>query len=484
MTDTDGANSIYICIREDEGESRTFKFDDDLRKISNWAKGDEAPESAPVERIIDEDNTPSSDLGTILAKIEKTSEQQHELISLINLVGQSFPRIMVENAVVEKIKESRHVVEADGNYAIYELEEGDVGPIIHQLERAATMAHGLMQMPGAILLSLVATFDSQMSEIVRNMLRIKSDRLKYGNKMLPISRIMAANSIEELIEDAIAEEIYTFSRGSHDDQISYIEEHFSIEIKKSWKRWPDLVELFERRNLVAHGERVFTARYGNICASHGHKGAKETVGKKVMVTTVYLRQASDLLTEFASLTVFSVWRKHLKDSETEAFESLLEFVYNCIKSERNELASRLCDYVSKLKVIAFKETIRLRFVVNHASSLLHLKQEQAGMKVLDDVDWTATSDDFRICVAALRKDYTEIRQILPIIKASDKLKVDELREWPVFDFVKKEEEFLSIFEEVYGEKFVVEVLSPKSTTTPKIDNEKGDIVEVSDGTVH
>jgi hypothetical protein len=480
-------HDYYFCIKDDGAGHHVYKIDTDLSTIRAWADNakPEASSADGASKNVKNDSIKELDaLPSIISRIGITSEQQHELISLTNFVGASFPSIIVERDLVSKLLENRSVVHASTDYKILAVTQNDIPGITKELNRALTMSHGLEQLPGAILLSLVATFDSQMSDVVRTMLRIKSDKLKYGQKTIPLSKIFAATSLDDLVSDAVNDEIYQFSRGSHDDQVNYIEEHFSISIKAHWKRWPDLIEVFERRNLVAHGERNFTSRYQEICTKVGHKGAADNFGKSIKVSSNYLRQASDLLAEFSALTTFSLWRKHMKGEEADAFSSLLELAFNAIGSPRASLAERICSYALSLKSNGLKEAMKLRFVVNLASAYMHLSQDKKGLDVLSEVDWSATSDDFRICVAALRKDVDEVCNLLPIIKATNKLAPSELRTWPVFDYVKDDGRFIASFQEAFGEEFVVNDFTRSADiSTRSEDGEPSDSLEVTSGKV-
>src|SRR5690606_28172930 len=72
----------------------------------------------------------------------------------------------------------------------------------------------------------------------------QKDWLDHSGRSLPLSRLASASSIEELVREAIDEELYQFSRGSHEDQEKYIRSSFGINISGKWKRWPDYIEIF------------------------------------------------------------------------------------------------------------------------------------------------------------------------------------------------------------------------------------------------
>lgn len=450
-------NAVYICVIEHEGDAhpRGYKAGTSIEDLVKWAEEKNEP-------ITDENRIPTEGptvkdvtLSGLMKIISASGHHQRELIDLTDAVRKSFPLASFSLDVVEPVFKNKTPVLCGENFRIGKVEDNELSTIMSSMEKIGRLRDGLKYLPNAIFLSLIATFDSQMSDVVRSMLRIKSDRLKFSGRQIPLSKIMTAASIEEIVEEQIIEEVYLFSRGSHDEQVGFIEENFDVAIRKDWKRWSDFIEVFERRNLVAHGERYYTKRYVEICTKHGDAEATDKLGSIVNISRSYLTSSLSILSEFAILTIFVLWRKHLPKEKSAAFDSLVEISFECIGSYRARLASRICEFALSLKNSGIKEAQRLRLVVNLASAHLHMKEEEEAKRVLGKEDWSATSDDFQISVAALRKDIQEVNRLLPMIKASDRLSAHEFRIWPVFDFIKDDIEFQRKFEEVYNEPLIV-----------------------------
>lgn len=435
----------FFALKQATGRDlpQGFKFGESLDELVAWAEGEE-PEVEELE-IEMEPAAPTGPaphpLKNLMLKITDTGHEQSEMLAILNMVRDVVPITLAKADFMDDMMSSSPEVKKGKDYSIVSLQHVPFGKLSDMMSRLLRTQQGLAAIPTAVLLSLVAAFDTQMADIVRAMLGIKSDRLRAGQRTVPLSEIMAATSLQDLIDKAINDEVYQFSRGSHDDQVGYIEQSFSIKIKEKWKRWPDLIEIFERRNLVAHGERHFTKRYAEICTRAGHKKSDELVGTPVLITFKYLRQALGILTEFGILTAFSLWRKHVPADEPEAMSSLNEISFNLIESRRYDVAARIAEYALSLDNSKVTATTKLMFTVNLASAQKHMKQEEAFAKTLDKTDWTATSDDFQFCVAALREDFDELERILPIIKASERISATAIKEWPVFSFVRRNERF-------------------------------------------
>ncbi|WP_294281163.1 hypothetical protein [uncultured Sphingomonas sp.] len=475
---------VFLCVVEHEGEPfpRGFRAGTSVDDLAKWADEKNSPPEEKTKRAKSAKNDKTPSLSDLMENISSTGNHQSELISVTSAVISSFPMTLFKSEVVSEIFKDRKPERVGENYRIGRILDNQVSTVIETMSKINRLRDGLEYLPTAIFLSLIATFDTQMSDIVRAMLRIKSDRLKMSARQIPLSKIMAAKDIQEIVEEQIIEEVYLFSRGSHDDQVAFIEENFSIEIRKSWKRWPDFIEIFERRNLVAHGERSYTKRYVDICLSHGFDDAKNHIGNKVRLNRSYLYRSLSILSEFALLTIFMLWRKHVPNERDEAFDAINEISFSCINNHRYRLASRLCEFALSLKNSGIKEAQRLRIVVNLASSHMHMKENEEAEKVLNREDWSATSDDFQISVAALRKEVKEVNRILPMIKASGRLDADEFRTWPVFNFIKEDQEFLDQFKKVYGEPLIVTEPVVENSEQPNRDCESG--IEEDNATMH
>jgi len=449
-------DDVYLCVIEhkDEPHPRGYKSGTSIDELVKWAEDKNHPaKSQKPDTKPPEDKVPS--LGTLMNNIAYTGNHQNELISLTSAVRSSFPMTMFGAEVAEPVFSGKEPERTGENFRIGKIEKAQIPTVIASMDKINRLGDGLNHLPNAIFLSLIATFDSQMSDIVRAMLSIKSDRLKFSARQVPLAKIMSASSIDEIVQEQIIEEVYLFSRGSHDEQVAFIEDNFTIEIRASWKRWPEFIEIFERRNLVAHGERRYTKRYVDICTNHKFKDADKNLGEVVKLSHSYMTSSLSILSEFAILTIFMLWRKHVPTEKDKCFDAINEVAFNCITSHQSRLASRLCEFALSLKNSGVKEAPRLRLVVNLASAFMHLDDDTEATKVLGREDWSATSDDFQISVAALRKDVDEVNRLLPMIKAAGRLSASEFRIWPVFNFIKDDLSFQTKYEEVYGEKLII-----------------------------
>jgi len=89
--------------------------------------------------------------------------------------------------------------------------------------------------------------------------------------------------------------------------------------------------------------------------------------------------------------------------------------------------------------------------VNLANAYKKLNKESQASSVLEELDWSAVSGIFQICLASLKDDVGTVCKLLPTLAAAGELTKGQFREWPVFDWVRKHDDVVMTFGRVFGE---------------------------------
>ena len=92
-------------------------------------------------------------------------------------------------------------------------------------------------------------------------------------------------------------------------------------------------------------------------------------------------------------------------------------------------------------------------VVNLAIAVKSIGNVDEAKKILEGEDWSAASDKFQICVAAVRDDIDAVVDYMPRIAEKD-ISKDDFRDWPAFQSIRSEPKFIKAFEEKFGEAFM------------------------------
>ena len=93
-------------------------------------------------------------------------------------------------------------------------------------------------------------------------------------------------------------------------------------------------------------------------------------------------------------------------------------------------------------------------VVNLANAEKLRGNKDEAEKILQSEDWSAATDAFLVCVAAVRDDVqTVIRLMKPAVTAGH-LKIADFQDWPVFEKVRSDQVFVDTFEREFNQRIV------------------------------
>lgn len=159
----------------------------------------------------------------------------------------------------------------------------------------------------------------------------------------------------------------------------------------------------------------------------------------------------DVLAEFACLLVF--YRKAKRDS-SNVDEHVIDVNNMCvefIKDGRVELAEWILTFLQTFEKPGIKDYTRKMLRINLA--LVAKKRERhSDIKIiLDEVDWSAAAEEFRMCVASLNDDLEGVIKLMRHFKDEGKISREAFREWPVFEHLRDKEPFQRTFREVFEE---------------------------------
>lgn len=448
--------------------------------VNGWSSEDGQEDISAADLTVDgQDFSHHSALSETLNQSVEFSLSQFQIILLLSALEIGISQGFVKATIFKPLEEEGTLVDEKNDYKIFEVTDELYEKLDANDEKSKIMRKGASKITPSVFMGMIATFDALIVDIVGKLIKLNPERYASADKAIPLDKIIGANSVDEIVQSFISDELFRFSRESHEVQTSYIEKNFSISIIDRWKRWPDFIEIFERRNLVAHGESKFNQRYAQICDKHGHKGSVDIVGTEIKIELEYLIQSLDVLCEYAILLSFSLWRKLVTEKEAEAFETLNEAAYKLIKSERFTLAQRILEFALSLKGTSVTEEIRKMMVVNRASASKSSQSAEVCNKILEDEDWSACSLEFKISVAALKEDVDGVSALVSSAKQSG-FDISNFRLWPVFRFMRNSDKLNDEIEKHYGTRISkVAKLVTKEDQSGVIEH-----VEAEDDTVH
>lgn len=174
----------FISIwKKGEGSTKGFALGTDLESLKTADGRDEASERE--DEKTDEPKKLDGALDSTIRRIIDSNHSQSELLFISSFLVEGYPGMLVENDVISPIEKSNNVVETTDATTIYGLSEDEFQRILSKLNRMARVITGLKALPAALLMSIVATFDTNIADVVRDMLTLKADTFQTGSPNHP-----------------------------------------------------------------------------------------------------------------------------------------------------------------------------------------------------------------------------------------------------------------------------------------------------------
>lgn len=453
----------YLALKA--GGRAGFSYGKELDSLQKWLNGSTGEETNSVTSANAPTIVATNPLKELMDRAADQSLALSELVFAIENAASLLTSFLVEIEIVRPVSKDCEVIDDSETGSIFALSADHLNSVSTKHKKLGRIERGFEMMPSALIMTAVATFDSLMADLVRCMISQTPERFISSDKTFPVRSILDADSFEEFKERVVDDEVYSFSREGHDKQVKMLETWFGAKLSEGWQRWADFIEIFERRNLIAHGEKVFTKRYVENCSKAGDAEARGGIGEEITLSRHYLTNSVRILSEFSIISVFLIWRKQFPTESQDATDAVNENVYKFISQQRYRVAIDVIDFVLNLKGSSATQSSRMMMTVNLASAYMHADRSSEAIALLDSVDWSAAANNFKICVAALRIDIEEVSRLMPILNASGEMGREQYREWPVFDFVRDDPTFQTCFLQTFGAQLTQNVVADLTAET-------------------
>jgi hypothetical protein len=352
-----------------------------------------------------------------------------------------------------------HTIERseNGSKVSYTLKVDDIGKHDRLKRQCVNARTAQVFIPRHFITSLVSQYDSFLGNIVRFIFAVKPEALNASEKSVPYTELQKFESIKAVSEYIVEKEVETVIRKSPADQFAWLKEKLGIPFKKDLKVWPIFVELNERRNLFVHCDGHVSAHYLACCSEHECEIDPELgAGDQLGVNPEYFEQAYKCVFEIGVKMAHVVWRKLCPTDLVASDENINSLTYDLIQNKQYDLAISLLDFFTEPVFKHSNETNKRTMIVNRAQAYKWAGDAAGCAKVLDVLDWGATEDQFKLAVSVLRDDFDGAYKIMRRLRHDEYFPKAYYRDWPIFKELRKQETFLTVFEECYGKPFNVQ----------------------------
>lgn len=382
--------------------------------------------------------------------LHKLSSMQ-EISPFISMVMSAF-RSESRKKKKEFLEEHGTVVEEEENWKRYQVPVTHTSQMKSINRRQQRVATAYEILPPVFVVSLVSQYDAFLGQLIAEILRIKPELLNASEKNISFSDLQEFSSIEAARESIVEKEVEGVLRKSHSEQFLWLEKKLGVELRKGLDSWPSFVELTERRNLFVHADGLVSTQYLQACKANGVELDEDVVlGVRLEATKEYIRSSYECLFEISSKLTQVIWRKLLPGEMDTADSALVSITYDLLLEKQNRLASNLLSFAVEGLKKWDSEINRRMLVINYAQSYYHRGDKATTNRILEREDWSACSDDFKMCELVLREEYESAFTLMGKLGKGSPFNENHYLEWPVFRQFRKHEEFPREYEKVFGE---------------------------------
>ena len=314
----------------------------------------------------------------------------------------------------------------------------------------------------SFIVSLISQFDIHISRLIRTMFYVKPETLNSSEKILKFSELIEFETLEAAKEYLIEKEIETVLRESHSKQFEWLERKLGVNTLKNLPAWSTFIEITERRNLFVHCDGLISSQYIDVCKNNGViLDDKNKLGHKLDVEEKYFEEAYKCVFEIGVKLAQTMWRK-LKTNDLENANIKLHHIcIDLIKKEEYDLAHTILDFANTDIIKRnFSEEYKLIFLINKAQTLKWSGEEEKARKILENTDWSACNNEFKLVKAVLLDDFHEAEKLMfRVGKDTETFSKENYKASPAFREFRKSNLFLKAYEKIFDEPFFIEETS-------------------------
>lgn len=437
--------NFYICVYLHQGEP-----------IGHMGRFDNLfPDT--MEKGLAEDKIPKvkrSGMKEISEQFVSTAMGCLDFVPIIMSLAPAVSHRMVQEALQKFLEKSWLSSERSPDKIVYRFNLDSAATVKRFEENLAAAVSTSRALPRMLIVGLVTALEYNLSLIMKEVSAKYPESVFGKDKTIPVQDAIGFNSIEELKEAVVNDVIDKIQRDSLDSQVKWIINKTNMDdFTKSYAEWPNLIELFERRNLFVHANGIVNEHYLRAQRVYKFSSKERSLGDELQAGPKYYGASVRRVIEFGTMLLQVVWRKLSPDDNDLADKAVGNLGYELIARGEYLLAARILEFARNLRNVS-DEAFKRRTVINLANAYKLAGKETKCQETLDSMDWSAVSLAYKVCVSAVRDDVDDVIAGMRRIGTSGEVTPQDYREWPVFFGIRGNQRFIDEFQKQFGHEYV------------------------------
>lgn len=309
---------------------------------------------------------------------------------------------------------------------------------------------GFMLWKGNFVL-LISTFEYLFSDIITFYFQFYPHNILDKTIEVDLSEVKSCSTLDEYVDILISKKVESILYRSFEKQIEFIEKELKLDLEQKIIDWDIIKEAILRRHLIIHNAGRINKRYLkeiNLSKITDLKNIKE--GDDVLVSPNYFDRIYQEIFLAGNIIIQNCFRKWLKKYEELANIELIDLTYNGNFDKEYTVAEKIGLYGKRYST--FNNDFHFRINMNYCLSLKAQNKKQDLENEITQIDISNLSPIFVVAYYALKDDKKNTLKNLRNAKTVDKLEWNEVLEWPLFDGLRKDKDFLTKANQIFRGK--------------------------------
>lgn len=291
------------------------------------------------------------------------------------------------------------------------------------------------------LLSLTTSAELFVSQLLGYQFSKHPESVITKDKVFSFDELASFDNIDDARNHLIATKVEDVMRGAFVDWIKVFKDRFKLSASYLDRELDDLVEIFQRRNLLVHNGGVVNSIYLSKVSRSHTKG--KSLGDRLAVEGAYLDRSIDLIEKNLILVCAELWKRGEPDNAERGIV-LTDIAFEHMKAERWDVAEALSFFVRNDQKLPERTQLIGRF--NEWQC-----QKWTGKDVVVEVrgfDLTAKDQVFLLAQHAICDEIEACLRLAPALVNGGALDIVDLREWPLFRALRQDDRWVDMVDEL------------------------------------
>jgi len=298
---------------------------------------------------------------------------------------------------------------------------------------------------------LISSFEYLISDII-------SFYYKYYPKSeldnvfeVNLKNITNFETIEDFIDDIIAKKVETLLYKSNEDQLEFLRKTIKLDLSTNFINWNLIKEAVLRRHLIVHNNSKINKRYlSEIDKQYADDVSELEEGKQVQIGSKYFNKVYQELFIAGNILIQNGWRKWLKEFEEVANADLIDLTFDGNIDGLYKISEKIGLYGKSIETI--NNDFKFRININYCLSL----KNQGFSDLLEietkKMDISNLSPIYILAYHSLIDNCEDALKYIKHAKTVDKLEFEQVMEWPLFEGLRKDDNFIKKVKTIYRKK--------------------------------